>query len=71
MTKQLFAAGALALAIVFSFGSAQAAPASGIFDSLRTSASEQSLIEKVYCKKYRVCKGYGYNRRCYWIRRCH
>lgn len=71
MTKRLLAAGALALAIAFSYAPAQAAPASGILDSLRAPAAEQTLIEKVWCKNYRVCKGYGYSRKCYWVRRCH
>ena len=46
---------------------AQAAPAS----SLPRLTAEKSAVEQVYCRRYRICRGYGYNRHCHWVRRCH
>ncbi|MFM9942942.1 MAG: hypothetical protein ACKVP7_26020 [Hyphomicrobiaceae bacterium] len=64
------ASSAFVLALGLAMSPVQAAPTGGVLDSLKQS-TPQSLVEQVYCRRYHVCKGHGYNRRCYWVQRCH
>jgi hypothetical protein len=57
---------------------ASAAPANG--SALNGALTMQSMIEQAQyyyyrrgprCRSVRVCRGYGYYRRCWWERRCY
>jgi hypothetical protein len=44
------------------------APVSGT--ALQPALDGNLLTQIQYCERYRRCYGYGYNRRCEWVRRC-
>jgi len=55
---------------------ASAAPANGA--AIGGALNTQSIIDQVQyyyygprCRSVRVCRGYGYYRRCWWERRCY
>lgn len=69
-------AGAMSLLVVA--GTAQAAPASGLLDTLRTAGQQAgSQMESVHWRRHRNCHWHRScwyhrgHRHCRWVRRCH
>ena len=51
--------------------SAQAAPASPLAPLTTLSQSSIEQVQYGHCKRVYVCHGYGYHKKCHWVRRCH
>lgn len=67
-----------AAAMMLAAGAAEAAPAGGVLDALRTAGAHAgSNVETVHWRRYRHCHWYKHcwrhrwHRHCRWVKRCH